>query len=38
MGADHGTCEDRGCENEGCVEEVSSHSHIDMLHHSIGQI
>ena len=27
-------CEDRGCGNKGCVEEVSSHSHIDMLHQS----
>ena len=34
MGAGHGTCEDRGCGNEGCVEEFSSHSHIDMLHRS----
>ena len=30
MGAGHITCEDRGCGNEGCVQEVSSHSHISM--------
>ena len=40
---DHGTCEDRGCENVGSVQEVSTHTLICYINHpstvhSIGQI
>ena len=43
MGSGYGACEDRGCGNVGCVQEVSSHTLICYIDHpstvhSIGHI
>ena len=40
MGSSYGACEDRGCGNEGSVQEVSTHTLIDhpSTVHSIGQV
>ena len=42
MGSGYGACEDRGCGNEGSVQEVSTHTliHVCYINHpsSIGQI